>query len=86
MALLTNRTMTMDRPPPGDPLDGLTDRQREVLALMAEGRSNAAIAARLHVAEKSVARHSSHIYDVLGIGERREDHRRVLAVVRYLSA
>jgi DNA-binding NarL/FixJ family response regulator len=76
----------MDRPRPGDPLAGLTPRQREVLGLMAEGRSNAAIAGRLHVTEKAVARHSSHIYDVLGIDESVEDHRRVLAVVRYLSA
>jgi DNA-binding NarL/FixJ family response regulator len=76
----------MGRPRPGDPLAGLTDRQREVLALMAEGRSNAAIAAQLHLAEKSVARHSSHIYDVLDIDESSDDHRRVIAVVRYLSA
>jgi DNA-binding NarL/FixJ family response regulator len=75
----------MDRPRPGDPLAGLTSRQREVLALMAEGRSNAAIAARLHVTEKSVVRHVSHVYDVLGIDQSSEDHRRVLAVVRYLS-
>jgi DNA-binding NarL/FixJ family response regulator len=76
----------MDRPRPGDPLAGLTPRQREVLGLMAEGRSNAAIAGRLYVTEKAVARHSSHIYEVLGIDESNEDHRRVLAVVRYLSA
>ncbi len=76
----------MDRPRPGDPLAGLTSRQREVLGLMAEGRSNAAIAGRLYVTEKAVARHSSHIYEVLGIDESTDDHRRVLAVVRYLSA
>lgn len=76
----------MDRPRPGDPMAGLTPRQREVLGLMAEGRSNAAIAGRLYVTEKAVARHSSHIYEVLGIDESTEDHRRVLAVVRYLSA
>lgn len=76
----------MDRPRPGDPLAELTPRQREVLGLMAEGRSNAAIAGRLYVTEKAVARHSSHIYEVLGIDESAEDHRRVLAVVRYLSA
>jgi len=76
----------MDRPRPGDPLAGLTGRQREVLALMAEGRSNAAIAAELFVAEKSVARHASNIYDVLGIDLSSDGHRRVLAVVRYLSA
>ncbi|MDW5596198.1 response regulator transcription factor [Conexibacter stalactiti] len=75
----------MDRPRPGDPLAGLTGRQREVLALMAEGRSNAAIAARLHVTEKSVVRHVSLVYNALGIDQSSEDHRRVLAVVRYLS-
>jgi DNA-binding NarL/FixJ family response regulator len=76
----------IDRTRPGDPLAGLTARQREVLALMATGRSNAAIAARLHVTEKAVARHSSNIYAVLGLDENAADHRRVLAVVRYLSA
>jgi DNA-binding NarL/FixJ family response regulator len=75
----------MDRPRTGEPLAGLTPRQREVLALMAEGRSNAAIAARLHVTEKSVVRHVSLVYDALGIDQSGEDHRRVLAVVRYLS-
>jgi DNA-binding NarL/FixJ family response regulator len=79
-------TTMMDRPRQGDPLADLTIRQREVLALMAAGRSNAAIAARLHVTEKSVARHSSNIYTVLGIDENPDEHRRVLAVARYLSA
>jgi DNA-binding NarL/FixJ family response regulator len=67
-------------------LRDLTPRQLEVLALMAEGRSNAAIAERLSITEKAVARHASHIYWALGIAESGEDHRRVLAVVRYLSA
>lgn len=75
----------MDRPRPGDPLADLTHRQRQVLGLMAEGRSNAAIAARLHITEKSVVRHVSLVYDALGIDQSSEDHRRVLAVVRYLS-
>jgi DNA-binding NarL/FixJ family response regulator len=74
------------RPRPGDPLAALTDRRLEVLGLMAEGRSNAAIAARLKITEKAVARHASNIYDQLGIVESSEDHRRVLAVVRYLAA
>jgi DNA-binding NarL/FixJ family response regulator len=69
----------------GDPLAGLTPRQREVLALMAEGRSNGSIASRLGITEKAVVRHVSHIYAKLGIHESQEDHRRVLAVVRYLS-
>ncbi len=75
----------IDRPRPGDPLGGLTARQREVLALIAEGRSNAAIAAQLHITEKAVVRHVSHIYGELDIDQSSEDHRRVLAVVRYLS-
>ena len=76
----------IDRPRAGDLLAGLTDRQREVLALMAEGRSNAAIAARLGITEKAVVRHASNIYDQLGISESAADHRRVLAVVRFLSS
>jgi DNA-binding NarL/FixJ family response regulator len=76
----------IDRPRRDDPLGGLTDRQREVLALMAEGRTNAAIAERLTVSEKAVVRHTSNIYDELGIDRTAADHRRVLAVVRYLSA
>jgi len=78
-------TAMLDRPRADDPVDDLTDRQREVLALMAEGRSNAAIADALVIAEKSVARHTSHIYDVLRIDQSEQDHRRVLAVVRYLA-
>ncbi len=75
----------LDHPRAEDPLSALTPRQREVLALMAEGRSNAAIAATLQVTEKAVVRHASRIYEQLGIDQRAEDHRRVLAVVRYLS-
>jgi DNA-binding NarL/FixJ family response regulator len=76
----------IDRPREGDPLGTLTERQREVLALMAEGRSNAAIASELVITEKAVVRHASNIYDQLEIEQSPEDHRRVLAVVRYLSA
>jgi DNA-binding NarL/FixJ family response regulator len=68
-----------------DPLSRLTSRQHEVLALMAEGRSNAAIAEKLSLTGKAVVRHISHIYDELGLEPSPEDHRRVLAVVRYLS-
>jgi DNA-binding NarL/FixJ family response regulator len=75
----------LDRPRADDTVGGLTARQREVLALMAEGRSNAAIAAALVITEKTVARHTSHIYDELGIDQSEQDHRRVLAVVRYLA-
>jgi DNA-binding NarL/FixJ family response regulator len=77
----------MDRPrADDDPLRALTGRQREVLALMAEGHSNAAIAQRLFITEKAVVRHASHIYEALGLPPDPAGHRRVLAVVRYLSA
>jgi DNA-binding NarL/FixJ family response regulator len=68
-----------------DPLSRLTARQREVLVLMAEGRSNGAIAKRLRLTGKAVVRHVSHIYDELGLAPGPDDHRRVLAVVHYLS-
>ena len=70
----------------GEALAALTDRQREVLALMAEGHSNAAIAQRLFITEKAVVRHASHVYEALGIPPDPSGHRRVIAVVRYLSA
>jgi DNA-binding NarL/FixJ family response regulator len=64
----------------------LTPRQVEVLGLMAEGRSNAAIAARLVLTEKAVVQHTSNIYDALGLPVDADDHRRVLAVIRHLQA
>jgi DNA-binding NarL/FixJ family response regulator len=69
-----------------DPVARLTDRQRTVLELMAQGRSNAKIAEQLGVSEKAIVRHTSNIYDQLGLDSNSDDHRRVLAVVRYLSA
>lgn len=63
----------------------LTVRQQEVLAAMAEGRSNAAIARALFISDKAVVGHVSHIYDQLGLPDCADDHRRVLAVVRYLN-
>jgi DNA-binding NarL/FixJ family response regulator len=66
-------------------LGGLTPRQSEVLALMAEGRTNAAIARRLTITEKAVVGHASHIYEVLGLPPSEDDHRRVLAVLRHLA-
>lgn len=67
-----------------DALSALTGRQREILALMAEGCSNAAIARRISITEKAVVAHVSKVYD--GLGLRPDDeHRRVLAVVRFLN-
>lgn len=68
-----------------DGLSRLTARQRDVLALIAEGRSNRAIARRLRIAEKTVVQHTSLIYDQLGLAPSDDDHRRVLAVMRYLD-
>jgi DNA-binding NarL/FixJ family response regulator len=64
----------------------LTDREREVLALMAEGRSNSAIAQRLFVTEKAVTKHSTSIFAKLGLPPSEDDNRRVLAVLAYLNA
>ena len=66
-------------------LSRLTDRQLDVLALMAEGRSNASIAHSLFISEKAVVQHTSHIYNALGLAASEDDHRRVLAVLRYLT-
>lgn len=70
---------------PDETLTALSPRRREVLALIAEGRTNAAIARRLSISEKSVVAHTSGIYDTLGLSPGQDDHRRVLAVVRYLA-
>lgn len=69
----------------GPAVDALTARQREVLTLLAQGRSNAAIARRLGIAEKTVVQHVSVIYDQFGLLAGPDDHRRVLAVLNYLS-
>jgi DNA-binding NarL/FixJ family response regulator len=66
------------------PLDELTPRERDVMALMAEGRSNGGIAAELTVTIPAVERHVTHIFDKLGLRQAPEDHRRVLAVLEYL--
>jgi DNA-binding NarL/FixJ family response regulator len=67
-------------------LDGLSDREREVLALMAEGRTNQAIAARLFITERTVEKHVKNIFRKLGLPASPEAHRRVLAVVAYLRS
>jgi DNA-binding NarL/FixJ family response regulator len=67
------------------PLDRLTPREREVLTLMAEGRSNAAIAARLVVTEKAVDKHSNSIFTKLDLPPAPDDNRRVLAVLAWLN-
>ena len=69
-----------------NPLERLTDREREVLALMAEGRSNRAIAERLFVTEHTVEKHVKNIFATLRLPPSEEDHRRVLAVVTFLNA
>ncbi|MFF5703487.1 response regulator [Streptomyces sp. NPDC012794] len=68
-----------------DPLGRLTPRERDVLALMAEGRSNAAIAAGLVVSESAVAKHINNIFAKLDLPPAAEAHRRVLAVLRFLD-
>jgi DNA-binding NarL/FixJ family response regulator len=68
----------------GNPLEALSPREREVLALMAEGRSNAAIAAELVVTDGAVEKHVSNIFAKLGLPATASDHRRVLAVLTYL--
>jgi DNA-binding NarL/FixJ family response regulator len=65
---------------------GLTSRQGDVLALMAEGWSNAAIARELFISEKAVVAHTSQIYDRLELFADDDTHRRVNAVLRYLTA
>ena len=68
-----------------DPLDALTDREKAVLALMAQGRSNLAIANGLFVTEKTVEAHIRAIFIKLSLSPTADDHRRVLAVITYLS-
>jgi DNA-binding NarL/FixJ family response regulator len=69
-----------------DPLEGVTPREREVLGLMAEGRSNHAIAEQLVVTERAVEKHVTSIFGKLGLPPTQDDHRRVLAVLAYLKS
>jgi DNA-binding NarL/FixJ family response regulator len=69
-----------------EPLGLLSAREHEVLELMAEGRSNSAIAQRLFVSEKAVSKHSTSIFAKLGLAPSDDDNRRVLAVLAYLNS
>ena len=69
-----------------DPLEWLSPREREVLELMAEGRSNQAIGARLFISPRAVEKHVTSIFTKLRLPAAREDHRRVLAVLRFLGS
>jgi DNA-binding NarL/FixJ family response regulator len=78
-------TQLLARTRRADPLALLTPREREVLHLMAEGRSNTAVAAALVVSEGAVEKHTSSIFSKLGLAPTDAGHRRVLAVLRYLE-
>ena len=69
-----------------EPIARLSAREREVLGLMAEGRSNTAIAQRLFVTEKAVSKHTTSIFTKLGLAADQDDNRRVLAVLAYLNS
>ncbi len=69
-----------------EPINRLSAREREVLGLMAEGRSNTAIAQRLFITEKAVGKHTTSIFTKLGLAASEDDNRRVLAVLAYLNA
>ena len=69
-----------------EPMTQLSPREREVLELMAEGRSNSAIAQHMFVSEKAVSKHSSSIFTKLGLAQSDDDNRRVLAVLAYLNS
>jgi DNA-binding NarL/FixJ family response regulator len=78
-------TKLLGRPARQEPLARLSAREREVLELMAEGRSNSAIAQRLFVTEKAVSKHSTSIFAKLDLAPSDDDNRRVLAVLAYLN-
>jgi DNA-binding NarL/FixJ family response regulator len=69
-----------------DSVDALTARERQVLRLMAEGRANAAIAGSLHLSAGAVEKHVTSIFGKLGLAQSPDDHRRVLAVLKWLES
>ncbi|MFQ6852601.1 response regulator transcription factor [Streptomyces sp. 35M1] len=71
---------------PRSPLSALTGREREVLALMAEGRSNGAISERLFLSDSAVSKHTASIFAKLDLSQSNHDNRRVLAVIAYLKS
>ncbi len=79
-------TTLIRRPRDPGPLSELTARERDVLALMAEGRSNTAIAQRLFLSAKTLETHVTRIFQKLNLAESTDDHRRVLAVLTFLQA
>jgi serine/threonine-protein kinase len=76
----------MARKRANSPLDELSDREREILALMAQGRSNHGVAERLVLSERTVEAHVRRIFRKLDLESTADDHRRVLAVLAYLHA
>jgi DNA-binding NarL/FixJ family response regulator len=76
----------MNRKRKTDPIEALSDRELEVLALIAQGRSNAGIARELVIGERTVESHATHIFTKLGISGSIDDHRRVLAVLALLRS
>ena len=69
-----------------DPLSELTPREREVIALLAEGRSNKGIGQRLFISERAVQKHVTSIFMKLGLPQSEDDHRRILAVLAYVRS
>ncbi|MEV0057349.1 response regulator transcription factor [Saccharopolyspora shandongensis] len=74
------------RPRYDDPVNALTPREREVMALVAEGLSNRAISHRLHVSDKAVSKHTNNIFGKLGLPATEDHNRRVLAVLAFLQS
>jgi DNA-binding NarL/FixJ family response regulator len=78
--------LMLGRRRPDDPLESLTPRERDVLAAMAEGKSNRGIAAELLISEAAVEKYTTHIFSKLKLDPSPNQHRRVLAALKYLSA